>query len=97
MAKMRRIKRPPPRSAGWRWASVVAVLLIGIGAAALWWRSEAQNPSGGTPRLVVDRTEIDLGYFPFEARAKAVFTLTNAGDGLLRLVEVPPVQAVKGC
>jgi hypothetical protein len=46
---------------------------------------------------VVDRTEVDLGSLPFEAPATVVFTLTNAGDGLLRIADVPPVRVLKGC
>jgi hypothetical protein len=72
-------------------------VLVAVGGGAFWWFSEAQDTSGGTPRLVMDRTEVDLGHFPFEAPARAVFTLTNAGDGLLRLTEVPPVKVLKGC
>ena len=93
----KRAKQPPPRRPSRRSLWVVAGAGLLVAVAAFWWFSEAQRPSGGTPRLVVDRTEIDLGYFPFEKRAKAVFTLTNAGDGLLRLVEVPQVTVLKGC
>lgn len=39
----------------------------------------------GTPRVAVDRTEIDLGRLPFEQPARATFTLVNAGDGTLTL------------
>jgi hypothetical protein len=47
--------------------------------------------------LAVDRTEVDLGYLPFDAPVRVTFTLTNTGDGLLRLVEVPRVKALRGC
>ena len=91
-------KQPPPRPPRRRWAALVVVVLVGVVAAAgFWWASAAQNASGGTPRLVVDRSEIDLGRFPYEARARAVFTLSNAGEGPLRIVEVSPVKALKGC
>lgn len=91
----KRGKQRAPRRSSWRWVVAGGVLLVAV--AALWWLSEAQKPSGGTPRLVVDRTEIDLGYFHFEKRARAVFTLSNAGDGPLRVLDVPPVKALKGC
>jgi hypothetical protein len=45
----------------------------------------------------VDRTEVDLGTLPFETPARVVFTLTNAGDGLLRIADVPPVRVLEGC
>jgi hypothetical protein len=88
-------KQQGGRRGGWRWVVAGGVVLVGV--AAFWWPLGAQKPSGGTPRLVVDRTEIDLGYFPYDKRAKAVFTLTNAGDAPLRILEVPPVKALKGC
>lgn len=72
-------------------------MLVAVSAGAFWWFSSAQETSDGTPRLVVDRTEVDLGGLPFEAPARAVFILTNAGDGLLKLSEAPPVRVLKGC
>jgi hypothetical protein len=66
-------------------------------AAALWWLSLPQAASGGTPRLVLDREVVDLGYLRFEAPARAVFLLTNTGDGLLKLSGIPRVSVLKGC
>jgi hypothetical protein len=40
---------------------------------------------------------MDLGDFPFEKMARAVFTLTNAGDGPLKILEVSAVRALQGC
>ena len=91
------IKEPQARRRPWRLVALGALLLIAAGAASFWWLSEAQNASAGRPRLVVDRTEVDLGSLPFEAPATVVFTLTNAGDGLLRIADVPPVRVLKGC
>lgn len=90
-------KQPPPRRARWRWAALGAVVLVALGAGSFWWLSEAQDTPGGTPRLVLDREVVDLGYLPFEAPARVAFTLTNAGDGSLRLDGVPRVQVVSGC
>lgn len=74
---------------------VVAVALAGGGA---WWLWSGQNEAAaGTPRLAVDRTEVDLGYRRYDTTARVVFTLTNAGDGPLRLAETPRVKAVQGC
>lgn len=70
------------------------VAALGVGA---WWVAPSGTASGGTPRLVVDRTDVDLGTFAFQAPARAVFTLSNAGDGVLKVVEVLPVKALKGC
>jgi hypothetical protein len=77
------------------WALAAAAGAVILGAGALW------RPSGetveGTPRLVVDTETIDLGGLPFAAPARAVFTLANAGTGLLRIVEAPRVVLAKGC
>lgn len=91
----KRVKQRPPQRSGWRWAVVGGVLLVAVGA--FWWFSEAQKPSGGTPRLVADRTEMDLGDFPFNKMARAAFTLTNAGDGPLKILDVSPVRVLQGC
>lgn len=86
-------KRPPPRRPRWRWAALGAIVLVAFGAGAFWWFWEAQD----RPRLVLDREVVDLGNLPFEAPARAAFTLTNAGEASLRLDGVPRVQVLKGC
>ena len=73
----------------------VAVVVVLAGALGAWWWMAAA--ASGTPRLAVDRTEIDLGDFPFGARATATFTLANTGDAPLRIVDLPPVKALEGC
>lgn len=93
----KRVNQAPTQRARWRWAALGAVALVAVGAAAFWWVSERPDASGGTPKLVVDRAEVDLGYLPFEAPARAVFTLTNAGDGALRLTDALRVKVLKGC
>lgn len=89
-----RLTQPAPRRPGWRRAAFGVLVLVAAGGGGLWWLWDA---FGGTPRLVVDQTEVDLGALPFEAPARVVFTLTNAGDGLLKIADVPPVRVLKGC
>jgi hypothetical protein len=93
----RRIKQPPPRHRSWRRVALGTLALSVLGVAGFWWLSGPPETFGGTPRLVLDREVVDLGDFRFEAPASAVFTLTNAGDGSLKLTEVPPVKVLKGC
>jgi len=91
-------KRPPKRrkqSKARAIAIAVAVLLV-LGAGGWWFWPGATPSAGGTPKLALDRTEIDLGYLRFEAPASAAFTIRNAGDGLLTL-EPGRVRAVAGC
>lgn len=74
-----------------------ALALIAVGATAFWRVSGSPDATSGTSRLVVDRTEVDLGDRRFDVPARVVFTLTNAGDGPLRLADVPRVIAKAGC
>lgn len=90
-------KQAPPRHTGWRRVTLGALGLLAVGAAAFWGLSGTPDTSGGTPRLVVDRTEIDLGYRRFDTPVRAAFTLTNTGTGMLRLREAPPVILRAGC
>ena len=94
--KTLRTKQSPLQLPKGRWVALVVLGLIAVGVAG-WWPAEAGEASGGMPRLVVDRTELDLGDLPFDQRATAVFTLTNAGNGVLNIIEEPPVDVVKGC
>jgi len=93
--KKRQDQQVPTRRSGRRWAVISGVLVVGI--AALWWVSGGLNAWGEKPRLVVDREVVDLGDLPFETPARVIFTLTNSGEGTLRLAGVPRVEAVKGC
>ena len=96
MSKRKRVE-PPPRRARWRWAVMGALAVIVLGAGTFWWQTESLGTYGGTPRLVLDREVVELGDLPFEAPARVVFTLTNTGNGPLRIAEVPRVKAVQGC
>ena len=73
------------------------VLVAVAGGLGLWLRPAPKEASGGAPRLVIDRTEVDLGYRRFDTPARVIFTLTNAGDAPLRLTESPRVIVIAGC
>jgi len=92
-----RVKQGLLRLPMWHWERLAVLGLMAIGVAGCWWPAKAGEASDGIPRLVVDRTEVDLGDLPFEAPAKAVFTLTNTGDGVLKLAGEPQVKVLKGC
>ena len=88
---------PGWRSMGRRATLIAAVVLVAAAGVVAWLRWPSATAEGGTPRLVVERTETDFGYQRYDSPVRAVFTLTNAGDGPLRLVETPRVRAVAGC
>ena len=69
--------------------------VAGITAYGLW--PQVPLLTGGTPRLVVDRTTIDLGDVSYERFVDATFTLTNVGDGVLAIARQPVVAATQGC
>ena len=71
----------------------MAFIALGAVASSRW----TGGPDAGTPRVSFDRTEIDLGDFPFNGSASATFTLSNIGDGVLTILDVPRAKAVEGC
>lgn len=93
-AKQGETGRPGRRT--WR-VILAAAIVVGLAGGALWLWLASREADAGTPRLAVDRTEVDLGYQRFDTLARVVFTLTNAGDGPLRLSEVPRVRVAAGC
>ena len=95
----RESRKPASRAAASRWRSraLVVVMLLAVVGGGVWWLWSPEEASGGTPRLVLDRETIDLGPIALGTTVRAVFTLTNAGDGPLRIANVPRVEVVEGC
>lgn len=93
----RHLRQRPPRRVLRRWAMLGTLVLIAAGAAAFWWPGGPEGGGSGAPRLVVDRADVDLGYQRFDTPARVVFTLSNAGEGSLRLTEAPRVVLKAGC
>ena len=81
----------------WWWVTLGVVGALIVAALPVWWPLMGGRVARGTPRLVVDHTQVDPGRRAFDQLAMAVFTLTNSGDGVLKIVEPPRVRAVKGC
>ncbi len=83
------------------WALVLGGVLVTATAAAILMHDGAgpARPAGesGRPVLQVQPERIDLGEVPLGQWVEARFTLTNAGDGRLRLAGAPWVEAVAGC
>ena len=80
-----------------RWALAAGAIIVAAAAGMLWLRPAPKEANAGTPRLVVDRTEVDLGNRRFDTPARVVFTLTNTGGAPLRLTESPRVRVIAGC
>lgn len=69
-------------------AGFAVVWLLGHGGAAL--TADPSDGSTGTPRLVVETREVDLGSLVRGQKAEGQFRLRNAGDAVLRLESVKP-------
>ncbi len=83
--------------APWAWIALVALGVLMVAGGGFWWFAGTREASAGTPRLVVDRERIDLGYQHFGATAHAAFTVTNTGNGVLKILDTPTIRVVKGC
>jgi hypothetical protein len=88
------VERLTPRRPWLAWAALGTVVVIVVAIGMFWW---GPGTFGGRPRLVLDQDRVDLGDLAFAAPARAVFTLTNAGDGALTITEEVRVTALKGC
>lgn len=91
-----RVPRKRSRRRG-RWLATMAVVVTAAGITTYRLRPRAPLGTGGTPQLVVDRTTIDFGNVHFYQFVEAVFTLTNAGDGVLAIDGRTKVAGAKGC
>lgn len=90
------------RSRTWALVTVAVAAVVGIVAGVIAMsgtsgRGASPASASGTPRLVVDRDTIDLGRFAFNAPARAVFTVSNSGNGPLEVTDALRVRAVQGC
>jgi hypothetical protein len=88
--------RPSARSRPWR-PIVTLGAAVAILGAAISLAAPLVLSRGGAPKLVVDRTVIDFGDVGYGKLVTAEFTLSNAGDGPLRITDAPIVKVLKGC
>ena len=96
--KKRKAAQASPQRPYWLWAVVAAAVLLVVGGLSILLISgDSNTTSGGTPKLVVDQTEIDEGYVKLNTSVRTSFTIRNEGDGLLRVLGEPQVQLVEGC
>lgn len=87
----------PVKQSSWLlWAVFAAVVLI-IGGLSYILIVGVNGSETGTPKVAVDRTEVDEGYQKLGASVRTTFKLRNEGDGTLRVLGEPQVQAVEGC
>jgi hypothetical protein len=98
-------KSPPPTSRGFLpillAAGAVLVIIAGVLLLTNLGRGStvSTGPSkvGGQPKLALDRQEIDFGKVPLDIPVTAVFTISNAGDAPLKILNEPVVEVKQGC
>ena len=81
---------------------IAGALVLFIGGGLLVRNSSQARPAvepqvTGSPRLAVDRTEVDEGYVRFNVPVRTTFRLSNVGDQPLRFLGQPQVELVEGC
>jgi hypothetical protein len=79
-----------------------ALLLLGLGALAVWAVRPAEPPApvvdaSAPGRLVAAQPVVDLGRVPFSRRAEARFELVNTGGAPVALTGRPKVTMLEGC
>lgn len=101
--KKRRVASPPPpKRFPWLWLTIGAALVLVAGGLGLVWSSSADTPAvtpavNGSPRLAVDRTEVDEGYIKLNTVVRSTFQLSNVGDQPLKIIGEPWVELIEGC
>ncbi len=59
--------------------------------------SKVQVDVKGSPRLKVDKDQVDLGKVALGNTVSVDFTLSNTGDQPLKLSEQPYIDVIEGC
>lgn len=87
-------KKRQKKSFPWRLVALGGVLVIG----AIFLVAKAGSADGGgTPSIVVEEPNIDLGYIKLGEYRSLNIKVTNSGDGTLRFQEQPYIEVLEGC
>jgi hypothetical protein len=92
-------KAPPPRrlpALPYIGLGGFVLVLAGLALAVLSWRPVPAKALS-SPRLELDRAQIDLGQVKVGTMVSAVFTLTNGGEKPLQIIGEPQVELRTGC
>jgi hypothetical protein len=80
--------------------SLVGFVVLTVAAYLAWYsstRPRVEVEVAGSPRLVVDREEVDFGDVPLGQTVEVEFQIANSGDQTLLFEEDPYVEVVEGC
>lgn len=90
--------RPPARrTTPWLWVLIGGGLLLVAAALALALGGGGGGSASGTPKLAVDKDEVNLGDVKLGQTVTVDFTLTNTGDGPLTFSKAPYIEVKEGC
>ena len=77
---------------------IIAAGVVLIAAGIFFARQGSGSPeSGGTPKIAVDREEIDYGEVKLDTPLVFTINVTNTGDGVLRFKDAPYIEVQEGC
>jgi len=74
-------------------ALIIGAILLLARAGQKPYESEVK----GSPRLAVDKEEIDYGNVKLGTTVETVFRVKNVGDQMLSIMGEPTVEVVEGC
>lgn len=91
------------KARGKSWTTLLGIfgtgLLLILGSVIVFQhlQPESVNEQNGSPTLIVDVEEINLGDIPVGQSVQAAFQLTNTGTQALKFSEAPYIEVKEGC
>ena len=100
MSQSKRRRTSPSTSTQPRNALPLILLGLIVLVAAVFFalRNNSEKAgSGGTPRVSVDKKQLDFGDQHFGQSVAAIFSITNTGTGTLKINQPPYIEVKEGC
>jgi len=82
------------------WLALGGVILVAIAVFAVLGGNSAPKAAievGGSPRLKVNKEEVNLGDVKLGKTVEVSFLLTNVGDKTLQFTQAPTIEVKEGC
>jgi len=85
------------KSFPWALTIVGGILLLVMIFQLVGASGTSSADDGGTPKVTVEESNIDLGYIKLGEYRSLKIKITNTGDGTLRFKEQPYIEVLEGC